>query len=585
MRVSLGLLVLADLAIRFRYAGLFYGDNGILPSELWYYIWDSDPWVWSVHLLWGGAYWWVALLFVVQALLAVAVLIGYRTRLAVFLTWILLVSLNNANPGILNGGDRLLSFILLTAAFLPLGALFSVDAARVRKVAQSMGVVSVWSAALLLQFALLYFFSSILKNPYVWGTQGAGVYLALSFDSVATRFAPYLLAFPLLVKFLSYFIFYFQHIAPLLLFFPRRTDVVRAVTVALLITLHLSFCVFLHIGLFSWVAISGLMGLIPTLVWDKLGARLTRRFGHVEIFYDGDCRFCRTSAWLIYTFLVLPEAAVRPAQEDPAVLERMRRDDSWVVRTRDGTLHTEFHAMVKLFGASPLWFWLAPVCRMSFASRIGARTYRLVANHRPKVCIIEEPASDKYSRPGTVLSSALGISVLVIILVTNLASVGVFVAPSVADKPRYCSLPISTSVHRAAEFYGRLNQYWGLFTMNFSGRGDGWYVIPGYLADGSQIDLFRGGAPLTFEKPANPAALYPTERWRKYFEFMSRARHGPLRERYAAVLCRDWNKAHPDPSSQLLKLEEIYMSDPVPPMGSIRSEAKPIHIFTYECVT
>ena len=60
-----------------------------------------------------------ALLFLVAAAGAGALLLSYRTRLATLLSWVLLVSVQNRNPLLGQGGDDLLRMLLFWGLFLP----------------------------------------------------------------------------------------------------------------------------------------------------------------------------------------------------------------------------------------------------------------------------------------------------------------------------------------------------------------------------------------------------------------------------------------------------------------------------------
>jgi hypothetical protein len=71
-------------------------------------------------------------LFAIAALVAIALLVGYRTRLATVLL-ALLASLQARNPTLIQGGDNLLLLLLFWGMFLPLGARFAIDAALDRR--------------------------------------------------------------------------------------------------------------------------------------------------------------------------------------------------------------------------------------------------------------------------------------------------------------------------------------------------------------------------------------------------------------------------------------------------------------------
>ena len=127
LRVGLGLLLLADLLGRARDIRAFYTDSGVLPLAARERL--VSEWFLSVHAL-SGDLWWQVLLFLVAGTAALALTVGYRTRTATVVSWVLLVSLHNRMPIVLNGGDVLLRMVLLWAVFLPLGERWAVDAER-----------------------------------------------------------------------------------------------------------------------------------------------------------------------------------------------------------------------------------------------------------------------------------------------------------------------------------------------------------------------------------------------------------------------------------------------------------------------
>ncbi len=147
---------------------------------------------------------------------------------------------------------------------------------------------------------------------------------------------------------------------------------------------------FVNVGLLSLISIAVLLTFIPIKVWGGLTSRLKNKFGGVQIYYDGDCGFCRRSAWLIYVCLALPKSSVGSAQKNPTIFADMQKNDSWVVVGRDQSRHFGFKAMVVLLAASPLFFFLAPLGKISFVSTLGEKCYRFVAIHRPRTCAVEE---------------------------------------------------------------------------------------------------------------------------------------------------------------------------------------------------
>lgn len=81
----------------------------------------------------------------------------------------------------------------------------------------------------------------------------------------------------------------------------------------------------------------------------------------------------------------------------------------------------------------------------------------------------------------------------------------------------------------------RLQDKWSLF----SGRRThtGWAAAPAITPDGREVDLLRGGAPLSWARPEDQLALYPNQRWRKLWVTMRKERAHRAAEAYVAWLC------------------------------------------------
>src|SRR3954452_22414312 len=144
LRIGLALLVLGDLAARATDLRAHYTDFGILPRAA---LSPFGPA--SIHAL-SDSPWFLGTLFLIAALFALALLVGFQTRIACFVSWFLLLSLHGRNPIILQGGDILFRVLFFWSLFLPLGARFSLDALRSGPPAErGQRVCSAASAALI----------------------------------------------------------------------------------------------------------------------------------------------------------------------------------------------------------------------------------------------------------------------------------------------------------------------------------------------------------------------------------------------------------------------------------------------------
>jgi hypothetical protein len=218
-RISLALVVLTDLCLRALDLRAHYTDFGLLPRAITIAEYAPQGFL-SLHFL-GGTVFSQVILFLAAALCAVGLLLGYRTRLMTILSWMLLVSLHNRNPMILDAGDVLLRLLLFWAMFLPLGAVYALDGVLTppsRRLPER--VLSVGTVALILQVCFVYWFTAALKHDPVWRTEGSAVYYALNLDSFATSFGLWLRQFPTLLPPLSFVTLIVEAVGPCLLFLP-----------------------------------------------------------------------------------------------------------------------------------------------------------------------------------------------------------------------------------------------------------------------------------------------------------------------------------------------------------------------------
>ncbi|HUS23657.1 MAG TPA: hypothetical protein VM369_01810 [Candidatus Binatia bacterium] len=125
VRLVLAGAVLADALARLTDARLFYSDDGALPRAV---LVGAEPWRFDLYLLSGSAAF-GAVLLLLTALAAVALWLGWRGRMAAAGAFVLLLSVQNRNPLVLDGSDGVLLGLLFWSCLLPLSSRWSVDAA------------------------------------------------------------------------------------------------------------------------------------------------------------------------------------------------------------------------------------------------------------------------------------------------------------------------------------------------------------------------------------------------------------------------------------------------------------------------
>lgn len=88
----------------------------------------------------------------------------------------------------------------------------------------------------------------------------------------------------------------------------------------------------------------------------------------------------------------------------------------------------------------------------------------------------------------------------------------------------------------------KLDQRWHMFSS--PPRWSQWYAIAGIKADGTAIDVFGDGGPVSLDKPELVSETFQNQRWRKYLTNLARESGKPHRKHFAAYLCRSWNSEH-----------------------------------------
>ena len=533
-RVCLGLWLLADLINRAGHLVAHYTDIGVFPRAT--AVEYLSDWRLSIHLVNGSA-WFQATLFIIAGLLALCLILGYRTRIVTIASWFLLLSLQNRNPVLLQGGDNLALMLLFWGMFLPLGARFSVDAAMNDATEKAPNAYfSVATMALLIQCMSVYFFSAFLKSGVEWIPDGTAVYYALHAESYVTVFGIWLRQFDTLMQGLTYFVWGLELIGPLLMFAPLWHLPLRLLTMFLLISMHVGFIVFLDVGLFPYISITSLLAFTPTWVWEKLGAlvRTPERLG-VRMYYDGDCGFCRKTCLLMRTFLLLPETTVAPAQADEEIHRLMTERDSWVVVDYDGQRYLRWRAVALVFRRSALFWPLGYLFDLAALRPLGERVYTFAAKHRQGFLGRWSATMLPY-RPVAVAPST-GASVVVGLFMILVLFKNILTIPSVHYEVPDLLVPLSATL--------RLDQYWDMFAP-YPLNADGWHVIRGELRDGTVVDVYnrREGEP-SWEKPIYIARTYSDYRWRKYLSRIRTKRNNGQLLNYGRYLCGSWNSGTP----------------------------------------
>ncbi|MGD1951793.1 MAG: DCC1-like thiol-disulfide oxidoreductase family protein [Leptolyngbyaceae cyanobacterium] len=349
LRLGLALAILSDLWVRWGNLLSDYSDQGNVPRSLLRDLWL--PGYWSIHAL-SGSVWWQVGCFAIATLSALLLLIGYRTRWVIVISWVLLVSLHNRNPLVVSAVDDVLRVMVFWAMFLPLGSSYSVDQAlNMSPTPQPRRILTVAAFGLMVQQCYIHIGSALTTDMTAGG---------------------------------SALIVPFAWAAPLLLWSPIKTDLCRMVAVGIGILLHLGVGLTLNLGLLPILGCFTWLVFIPSSVWDRWSERVyTPKQLGLKIYYDAECGFCKKVVHFLRTFLVLPRRVpLQIAQSDPVIQTAMETQNSWVIVDWQGNHHYKWHGIAYVVSLSPILHPLAKVLRWSPLMAIGTRIYETIANNR-----------------------------------------------------------------------------------------------------------------------------------------------------------------------------------------------------------
>ncbi|MDQ2050333.1 HTTM domain-containing protein [Natronolimnohabitans sp. A-GB9] len=270
-RVFAGLLVVADLFLRSRNFGFFYTSDGVVPQSL--VLETVSPAPFSVyHLTTDPTL--IAALLGLQGLIAIQLIVGYKTRLATVLTFLFVVSLDHHNPFVLSYADTLFRLLLFWAIFLPLGERWSIDAVHADREPRA-SVAGVASALILTQMVFMYFTNGLIKSQSDVWTGGDAAPLVMGIDEMTFLLGDTIGQFPTLLEYGGLLWFWMLLSSPLLILLRGRP---RMLLVGLFVGGHLSFAVTVRIGAFPYVALAGVLLFLQARFWDDLAA-VGRRLG------------------------------------------------------------------------------------------------------------------------------------------------------------------------------------------------------------------------------------------------------------------------------------------------------------------
>ena len=276
-RIFIASVVLYDLADRVGDLEAHYTDMGVLPARTLITLYGDRMYA-SLHVVASGSYAAVALLFAVHALAAVALLLGFHTRLATLACWFLALSLQVRTVALLKmGGDSYVAVALLFALFLPIGRHWSWDSRRgTDHPPLAANVISLATVAFVAQVCIFYWQTGWIKTGETW-FNGTAVWYLVNLDMLRSPIAPWIATQYWAMAPLTHATHALERFGPVLFLIPFYAPFFRSVAIVSFTMLHIGIGAFMYLGAFPAMSMAPLAALVPSKVWDAWLPRLMRR--------------------------------------------------------------------------------------------------------------------------------------------------------------------------------------------------------------------------------------------------------------------------------------------------------------------
>ncbi|MES1205947.1 MAG: HTTM domain-containing protein [Pseudomonadota bacterium] len=274
-RIGFASVLLANLVMRAMVLRDFYSNEGLLPNHTLLWRPEERP-VFSL-LFAASSPAMAGAAFALCGVAFVALLIGYRTRIAQVASYIAVLSLNARS--FINGGDIVLCELGLWSMFLPLGRRWSVDAAldRRRRAPIDQGtdnrVVAPAVAVLIGQLFFVYLLNALHKNGATW-RDGSAVHYVLHQDTIVTWFGLWVRGWMTanLSKALTWGTLAVEWTLPVLLASPVALRATRRAALCLAASLHIGFVLFINLEMFT----PAMLAYLPFLLRSEDAATFER---------------------------------------------------------------------------------------------------------------------------------------------------------------------------------------------------------------------------------------------------------------------------------------------------------------------
>ena len=252
-------------------AEVWYSDVGMMPLRLLPRISPTTPTLMSGLSDTGMA----IAFFVLWAVVALLLLVGWQTRLMSILNLILLVSVVNRNQLVVTGADGVMQALAFWSIFLPLGRYYALDVRR--RLAEPRPITYAFPVRMLqLQIALIYILTTIFKLQGQTWISGDALYMAMQVKMHTFPLADWMLINvpPSILRVLTYIALLIEGGFSILVFAPVFQPYLRRAGLIAGICLHVGIGIVMNVPNFPLVMIISYLTLLDSERMDWIDQRL-----------------------------------------------------------------------------------------------------------------------------------------------------------------------------------------------------------------------------------------------------------------------------------------------------------------------
>jgi len=523
-RICFGLHLIANVYDRTRGPDgiAFYTNLGVLPNHYALFAPMGNR-IWSLLFPFSTPAE-VQVAFLLILLVYAAYTLGYHTKLSQILVVVCLLSLDNRNLALQNGGIIVTNLVAVWTAFLPLGARFSIDhlrrslAERLETTPDQLNVrapmvrgeptyARLAFFGILLNFACIYFFNFAHKKGLTW-RDGSAVHWVLWQNRIATIWAAWIRMHEprWLSPAATWGTLTLEASLPVLLLFPLWQKWVRRVAIVAIFALHAGISLMMTLGPFSYSMMAFSLLLIGKNDWALFDRVLSHKGRTTRVVYDPSIPRLHYAARVLArldgprALQFADDAAKSPAGDDSAPRDApgssadvMGRPFAvFDPRTERWTTGAEAAQVVVRslpFGIAVSWLLRPPMVKNWLDTHLGgwlaARTFS--ATHLAS--FVDGPVARFRRRASRWLGEILaGVLLATVVSQVGMDNWAIPVAYRVKSRPEFM---------RQIVEYLRLPQGWSMFSPE-APKDDGTLVIDAVLSDGRHLDP-RKQAPPDFE--------------------------------------------------------------------------------------